>query len=145
MVGHGQPVRRAQDDSVVPGGSLELYDQSAEGPHGLSDVDFRVERNGRFVWTQGGEDRYIHFMPPSFQNNEAKPDGILAQMAYIGVDVGVLQNARLYGKLDDVFATAVRRFPGKFVGLAAVDEFAAHTAGALQSLRRAAELGLKGL
>jgi predicted TIM-barrel fold metal-dependent hydrolase len=145
MVGHGQPVRRLRDHSIVLGGSLELYDETAEGPDGLADVDFRVERNGRFVWTQHGEDRYIHFMPPSFQNNEATTEGILAQMAYVGVDVGVLQNARLYGKLDDVFAAAVKRYPGKFVGLAAVDEFEAHTEAAIRSLRRVVDLGLKGL
>jgi predicted TIM-barrel fold metal-dependent hydrolase len=84
-------------------------------------------------------------MPPSFQNNEATTEGILAQMAYVGVDVGVLQNARLYGKLDDVFAAAVKRYPGKFVGLAAVDEFEAHTEAAIRSLRRAVDLGLTGL
>jgi predicted TIM-barrel fold metal-dependent hydrolase len=145
MVGHGQPVRRLRDHSIVPGASLELHDQSAAGPDGLADVDFRVERNGRFVWTQQGEDRYIHFMPPSFQNNEATAESILTQMAYVGVDVGILQNARLYGKLDDLFAAALRQNPGKFLGLAAVDEYEAHTDLALRSLRRAVDLGLKGL
>ncbi len=146
LVGHGQPVRRLADHTVVPNGSLALYDPEAFGPSGLAEVSFRVERNGRFVWTQEGEDRYIHFMPPSLQTNEAPPEAILAQMAYVGVDVGVLQNAHLYGRLDEEFADAVRRFPGKFVGLAEVEEFNAHTEAELQSLRHAVcDLGLQGL
>ncbi len=146
MVGHSQPVRRVRDHSIVPDGSLELYDQSAEGPHGLTDVNFRVERNGRFVWTQRGEDRYIHFMPPSLESNEATTAGILAQMAYVEIDVGVLQNAHLYGRLNDEFGRAIRDYPGKFVGLAEVEEFNAHTVSEIESLQHAARnLGLKGL
>jgi predicted TIM-barrel fold metal-dependent hydrolase len=146
IVGHGQPVLRLRDHSVVPAGSLALYDQDALGPHGLARVRFRVERNGRFVWTQDGEDRYIHFTPPSFQNNEATADAILTQMAYVGVDVGVLQNAHLYGRLNDEFARAAWDNPGKFVGLAAVNEVNAHTETELATLRRAAlEQGMRGL
>ena len=146
MVGHGQPVRRVADDAFVPGGSLQLFEPTALGPEGLTDVDFRVTRNGRFEWTQDGEDRYIHFMPPSLASNEATPEAILAQMAYVGVDVGVLQNAHLYGRLNDEFADAVRRYPDKLVGLAEVDEPRAHTDEEIQSLRRAVrDQGLKGL
>jgi predicted TIM-barrel fold metal-dependent hydrolase len=146
MVGHGQPVRRLRDHAIVPGGSQLLHHVEALGPEGLADVNFRVERNGRFVWTQDGEDRYIHFMPPSLQTNEATPEEILAQIAYVGVDVGVLQNAHLYGRLDDEFAAALRAYPGKFVGLAEVEEFNAHTDEELHSLQHAARvLGFKGL
>ena len=146
LVGHGQPVRRLTDHSVVKNGSIELYDVSKHGPSGLADVNFRVEPNGRFVWTQHGEDRYIHFMPPSLQTNESTAEGILAQLAYIGVDVGVLQNAHLYGRLDDEFASAQRRFPGKFVGLAEVEEFRANRPEEIASLTHAVhDLGLGGL
>jgi len=146
LVGHGQPVRRVRDNTIVPGGSLQLFDHEKRGPEGLADVDLRVTANGRFEWTQDGEDRYIHFMPPSLQTNASTPEGILAQMAYVGVDVGVLQNAHLYGRLDDEFGEAARRFPGKFVGLAEVEEPRAQTDLELSSLRRAArELGLKGI
>jgi predicted TIM-barrel fold metal-dependent hydrolase len=146
MVGHSQPVRRLADNSEVPNGSLQLYDVTALSPAGLADVNFRVEVNGRFVWTQDGEDRYIHFMPPGLQTNEATPEGILAQMAYAGVDVGVLQNAHLYGRLDDDFARAMRQFPGKFVGLAEVEEIRANQSDEIASLVRAVrELGLRAL
>ena len=47
---------------------------------------------------------------------------LLAQMAYVDVDVAVLQNARLYGRLNEYFAAAMARYPGKFIGLAGVDE-----------------------
>jgi predicted TIM-barrel fold metal-dependent hydrolase len=146
MVGHGQPVRRLADHSVVENGNLALYEVSRESSAGLADVDFRVETNGRFVWTQDGEDRYIHFMPPSLQTNESTPEAILAHMAYVGVDVGVLQNAHLYGRLNPEFADAARRFPGKFVGLAEVDETRAHQPDEIASLVRAVrEHGLRGL
>ncbi|HLZ09665.1 MAG TPA: amidohydrolase family protein, partial [Chloroflexota bacterium] len=146
MVGHSQPVRRLSDHTEVPHGSLRLYDVAALGSAGLAEVNFRVEVNGRFVWTQEGEDRYIHFMPPGLETTEATPEAILAQMAYIGVDVGVLQNAHLYGRLDDEFASAQRQFPGKFIGLAEVEEFRANEPEELASLTRAVgELGLRGL
>lgn len=146
MVGHSQPVRRLADDSVVRDGSLLLYDATRMSISGLADVNFRVEANGRFVWTQGGEDRYIHFMPPSLQANEAPPEAIVAQMTYVGVDAGVLQNAHLYGRLDEEFADAMHRFPGKFIGLAEVEEFRANEPGEIASLTRAIRaLGLKGL
>lgn len=146
MVGHSQPVRRQRDHAVIPGASLELYDQSAEGPHGLADVNFRVERNGRFRWSQGGDERYIHFMPPNLETNESTVDAILAQMAYVGVSVGVLQNAHLYGRLNDEFADAVRDHPTRFIGLAEVEEFNAHTYAENDSLRVAVRDGqLRGL
>lgn len=146
VVGHGQPVRRLRDHSIVPNGSLELFEPGATGPEGLRDVGFRVAEHGRFVWTQNGEDRYIHFMPPSLQRQEVPAEAILAQMAYVGVDVGVLQNAHLYGRLNDEFADAVRRFPGKFIGLAEVDEPRAHLEEEIDSLVYAARTqGLQGL
>lgn len=146
IVGHGQPVRRLADDAIVPDGSLQLFDPDARRPEGLAEVDFRVTRNGRFEWTQDGEDRYIHFMPPSLATNEATAGAMLAQMAYVGVDAAVLQNAHLYGRLNDEFADAIRRFPGKFVGLAEVDEPRAHTADEIESLRHAIrDQGLRGL
>ena len=39
----------------------------------------------------------------------------------------MLQNARLYGRLNDYFASAVARYPDRFIGLADVDEPNAHT------------------
>jgi predicted TIM-barrel fold metal-dependent hydrolase len=144
MVGHGQPVRRVQDDRIVTEPTLAAPDLS--GPDGLWDVDFRVTRNGRFEWTRDGIDYYIHFMPPSLQTQTSPTDFVLAQMAYVDVDVAVLQNAHIYGRLNDEFADAVQKHPGKFIGLAEVDEARADSDAELRKLRRAiVDQGLKGL
>jgi predicted TIM-barrel fold metal-dependent hydrolase len=142
--GHGQPVRRLTDHVIAT--EPTLAEPDCTGPEGLYDVGFRVTTNGRFEWTRNGVDYYIQFMPPSLQTNTSPPDFGLAQMAYVGVDVAVLQNAHLYGRLDDYFAEAIRQHPGRFIGLAEVDEPNAHTEEELRALRRAiTELGLKGL
>jgi predicted TIM-barrel fold metal-dependent hydrolase len=58
----------------------------------------------------------------------------------------VLQNARLYGRLDDYFAKEVRAYPDKFIGLADVDEANAHTDAQIGKLRMAVrDKGLHGL
>lgn len=146
VVGHSQPARRVRDDAIVPGGSWQLADPERPGPDGLVPVDFRVGANGRFLWTQDGEDRYIHFMPPSLQANACPAEAVLAQMAYVGIDVGVLQNAHLYGRLNDDFADAMRRYPEKFIGLAEIDEARADQPSELEDLREAARgQGLRGL
>lgn len=146
LVGHGQPVRRRRDDVIVPDGTARLAASGRPGPAGLSEVNLRAEPNGRFAWTQDGEDRYIHFMPPSLQSNSCSPDAIVAQLAYAGVDTGVLQNAHLYGRLNDDFAEAARRYPEKFIGLAEVDEARADQPQELDRLRDAIQRkGLRAL
>jgi predicted TIM-barrel fold metal-dependent hydrolase len=116
------------------------------GPAALRNVDFRVGKYGRFEWTADGEDLYIQFFPPHLQDMASPPEFVLQQMARAGVDVGVLQNARLYGRLNEFFAEAVRRYPGKFIGLADVVETEAHTEGEIRRLRHAVrDLGLRGL
>jgi predicted TIM-barrel fold metal-dependent hydrolase len=77
---------------------------------------------------------------------EAPPELIIQQMDYVGVDVAVLQNAHLYGKLNELFAEAVRRYPNRLVGLAEVDEPQAHTDREISQLHYAVEeLGLRGV
>jgi len=144
IVGHGQPVRRLVDHTIVA--EQGLADLPLDGPHRLYDVGFHVEENGRFVWRRDGVDLYIHFMPPSLQPNASPAEFLLAQMAYVGVDVVVLQNAHLYGRLNEYFAAAMARYPGKFIGLAEVDEPNADGETELRDLRVAVrELGLRGI
>lgn len=141
---HIQPVRRLTDDSVVD--AITTGPAVLSGPDDLWDVNFRVGKNGRFTWTKDGIDYYIHYMPPSLRDNESPPDLALAQMAYAGVDMAVLQNATPYGRLDDYFASAMRDHPDKFIGLASVDVVNAHTDQELERLRRSiTELGLRGI
>jgi len=144
MVGHSQPVRRLKDHVVVREPTLSL--EPPLGPESLFDVNFRVTRNGRFEWTKDGVDYYIHFMPPSLQCNASPAEFILTQMAYVGVDVSVLQNAHLYGRLNDYLGEAVKRYPDKLIALACVDELKADTEDEMAELKRAVRiLGLKGL
>ena len=99
-----------------------------------------------FEWTADGEDVYLQFFPPSLQTMASPPELMLQQMARAGVDCAVLQNARLYGRLNEFFAAAVRAYPDRFIGLADVDEAQAHTPAQLDKLRHAIrELGLRGL
>jgi len=144
MATHGEPVRRLRDHAQVR--EQTLHDGRLTGPDSLCSADFRVGRFGRFEWSAQREDVYLQFFPPSLQAMDSPAEFMLQQMARAGVDRAVLQNARLYGRLDDYFAQAMRRYPDKFIGLTDVDESNAHTDGQIAKLRRAVrELGLRGL
>jgi predicted TIM-barrel fold metal-dependent hydrolase len=144
VVGHSQPVRRLRDHAIVEAPTLARA--PLVGPQQLNEVGFHVGENGRFLWKYEGETYYIHFMPPSLQTNACTPELLLAQMAYVGVDVAVLQNAHLYGRLNEYFATAQARYPDKFIALAEVDEVHADSEAELRDLRVAIrDLGLRGI
>jgi predicted TIM-barrel fold metal-dependent hydrolase len=144
MATHGEPVRRVRDHAPVPGQTL--YTGRLQQPSDLREVNFRVGRFGRLEWTADDEDMYLQFFPPSLQVLESPPELMLQQMSRAGVDVAVLQNARLYGRLNDYFAAAVRLYPEHFIGLADVDEAVAHTPSEIDRLRQAVRgLGLRGV
>ncbi len=110
------------------------------------DINFRVGEMGRFEWTENGQDYYFQFMPPSMQYQAASPEFILAQMDHAGVDMVVLQNAKSYGKLNDYFSSAVKKYPDKFIGLLEIDELSADNENEISRLRHCVtELGLKGI
>lgn len=139
-----QPVRRLPDNAVVE--QQTLYDESRLGPSSFTDADFRIGRFGRLEWRYSGTDHYVQFFAPSLQEMVASPEYIVAEMDYAGVDVAVLQNAHLYGRTNEYFAEAARKYPGRFVSLAEVDEVIADGEDEIQSLRHAVEeLGCKGL
>ena len=144
MATHGEPVRRLKDHRHVH--QQTLHDGRLDSLASLRDVDFRVGRFGRFEWTADGQDVYLQFFPPSLQEMHSPPEFMLQQMARAGVDRAVLQNARLYGRLNGYFADAVAAHPDKFIGLADVDEASAHTLLEIEKLRRAVrDRGLRGL
>jgi predicted TIM-barrel fold metal-dependent hydrolase len=67
-------------------------------------------------------------------------------MARAGVDVAVLQNAGLYGRLNTEFAEAMRAHPGKFIGLADVRPAECNQPEEAVRLRSAVQdLGLGGV
>jgi predicted TIM-barrel fold metal-dependent hydrolase len=144
MATHGEPVRRLSDHAQVR--RQTLHDGRLDGPASLRQVDFRVGRFGRLEWTAEGQDLYLQFFPPSLQDMASPPELMLQQMVRAGVDRAVLQNARLYGRLNEYFAEAVRAYPDRFIGLADIDEARASTPAQIDTLRHAIrDLGLRGL
>lgn len=144
---HGEPVRRLRDHAVVPEAEAALHDGHLSGPDGLrASAIFRVGRFGRFEWDWNGETYYRPFLPPSLQEMTAPAEFLLQAMARAGVDRAVLQNARLYGRLNEAFAEAVRRYPDRLIGLADVVESDAQSDAERARLRHAVQvLGLRGL
>jgi predicted TIM-barrel fold metal-dependent hydrolase len=144
---HGEPARRLRDHMPVPEAEAALHDGKLAGPEGLDPAaKFRVGKYGRFEWEYEGETYYRPFLPPSLQEMVSPVGFILQQMARAGVDCSVLQNARLYGRLNQDFADAMREHPGKFIGLADVKEPEAHTPAEIDRLRDAVRnLGLRGV
>lgn len=142
-----QAVRRSRDNAIVADRSRwALWDADATGLAGALDVSFRVGRYGRLEWTKDGEDYHLNLYGPTLQDMTASPAYILAEMDYAGVSTAVLQNAWLYGHLNDYFAEAQRMYPGRFVGTAQVNEAHADEDAQISELRRGIlDLGLKAL
>lgn len=144
IAGHHQPVRRLADHALAPW--AECRDFEGTGTEPLPDVGFRVGAYGRFEWTIDSVDYYRQFLPPSLQTMESPIDYLLQEMAAAGVDRAVLQNARIYGKLEEHIARAVAAHPDRFVGLAGVDEPSADTEDERAALAHAVrDLGLRGV
>ena len=119
---HGnQPYRRTRDHAIVTDRPLwDANDPSETGRR--TDAGFRVGRNGRFEWSVGGEDHYVQFLPPAMADLSAPAETILTQMDYAGIATAVLQNDHIYGNLAEDFAAARDAHPGRFVGLAQIEE-----------------------
>lgn len=119
---HGnQPYRRARDHALSTERPLWSPDDPSEKGRNR-DASFRVGRNGRFEWRANGEDCYVQFLPPSMSDLSAPAETIIAQMDYAGIETAVLQNDHIYGNLAEDFAAARDRYPGRFIGLAQVEE-----------------------
>jgi predicted TIM-barrel fold metal-dependent hydrolase len=85
-------------------------------------------------------------MPPSLQDQITSPEYLIAQMEYAGIDIAVLQNAKVYGKLNDYFAESVRKYPSRLIGLAEINELESNSKSEILRLRHAVkQLGLKGI
>jgi predicted TIM-barrel fold metal-dependent hydrolase len=143
---HGnQPYRRLRDHAVVTERPLWRADDPSEAGR-ARDVRFRVGQCGRFEWERDGEGYYVQFLPPHMRDLSAPPDVMVAEMDYAGISAAVLQNDHIYGHLAGYFADAARRWPGRFIGLAQVDEPAAFQDAELRALEDQVErLGMRGL
>ncbi len=142
-----QAVRRSSDDSVVADrAEWGVWDPQSTGADGALDVAFRVGKYGRLEWTKNREDYYLNLYGPTLQDTTASPDYIKAELAYAGVEMAVLQNAWLYGCLNDFFAEAQRAYPDTFVGTVQVNEARADEERQIAELTRGVkDLGLKAL
>jgi predicted TIM-barrel fold metal-dependent hydrolase len=143
---HGnQPYRRRRDHAITTERPLWHADDPSEGGR-ATDVVFRVGRFGRFEWERDGEGYYVQFLPPHMENLSSPPEGMVVQMDYAGVGTMVLQNDHIYGNLAEYFAEAARRWPGRFVGLAQIDEPFGYRDEELRSLENQVHgLGMRGL
>lgn len=144
---HSEPVRRLSDHAEVPEAVTALYEGEIRSLDDLKETaNFRIGRFGRFEWDWNGETYYRPFLPPSLQEMVSPPEFILQEMARAGVDVAILQNAGLYGRLNTEFAEAMRDYPGKFIGLADVRAAGADQPIEAERLTHAVrELGLRGV
>jgi predicted TIM-barrel fold metal-dependent hydrolase len=144
MASHHQPVRRADDGSIVR--RPTLADSGDPTLDELSDVDFRGGGHGRFTWTVGGVDHYLQYLPPTLTRLSAPPELMVAQMDFVGIGRAVLQTGHVYGRLNRFLSRAVRRYPDRFWGLVLVDEWRVDSPRQRTALDHAiGGLGLHGL
>ncbi|MEO3388119.1 amidohydrolase family protein [Mesorhizobium sp. CAU 1741] len=139
---HGnQPYRRKRDGAVVT--ERMLWDPVDPSPAGRIDARFGAGRFGRFEWTSGGEDYYVQFLPPWMDDLSMPADRLVAFMDNAGVQTAILQNDHIYGNLAEDFSNASRAHPGRFIGLAQVEEAFAYTDEELERLND--EIGRLGM
>lgn len=119
------------------------------GSHSIADmpdVGFRLTDHGQAEITVDGVSYRLQIYPPSLTNNEATPERMVAEMDLAGVDAGVLQSDHVYGDLNEYYAEACARYPGRFIALAQIWEPDAADADRLARLRTGFdELGMRGL
>jgi predicted TIM-barrel fold metal-dependent hydrolase len=143
-VHRNQPYRRARDNAIVT--ARPLWNEADPSPAGAAQVGFRVGRCGQFEWTVAGEEQYVQFLPPHMADMSAPAEVLLHQMQYAGIVAAVLQNDHIYGDSAEDFAAAQRAYPGRFIGLAQVQEaFAWHHEELASLVDQVERLGMAGL
>jgi predicted TIM-barrel fold metal-dependent hydrolase len=144
MADHHQPVWRLRDRA--PGDNRMLADPADRSLAGLTDVRFRADGFGRFVWTVDGQDYAKQYLPAYCQNMAHPPEVLVAQMDYVGIDRAVLHANPIMGMLNEYHADCVRRFPDRLLALAEVKEWEIEKApeAAVAEVARAYAAGLHG-
>ncbi len=74
---HHMAMRRMDNSSLHDGPNL-LYDGREMSINGLTDVDFRGHRNGKFAWTADGVDYDFQYLPTNLANLNAPPELMVA-------------------------------------------------------------------
>ncbi len=140
-------VKRLRDGKVETDKSKYiLWDDNDPTPNGAYDVKFGAGSFGRLQWEKDGEGYYISLYAPNMQSLESSPEFLLAHMDAVGVSMGILQNAFLYGDLNDFFSDIVKKYPDRFIGTIQVNESRADSPEEIKKLRKGViEQGLKAL
>lgn len=135
---------RARDGKEIRPTMLFRPDDSTWA--GLTEVNFRVGRNGQLAFTWEGEDYYVQYMPVGMQEIVCPPEFMIAQMVEAQVDHCILQAGGGYGRMNDYNAFAQSAHGARFTGLFHIDEGVADRPEELAEVDRAVvTLGLKGL
>ncbi len=139
-----EPAHRVSDFKVTK--EEGLWIEEKPGWDGMTNVNFRAGKFGRYEWTVNGVDYCKQLMPVSMQDMISPPEFMIALMNRAGVDKAVLQRGHVYGKLENFYHEAIKKYPDRFIGLAQIDESKAYEDKQIAELHRAVDkLGLKGL
>ncbi len=143
---HGnQPYRRLRDSARVNARPLWMANDPSESGR-RTDVDFHVDTCGRFAWECDGEAQYVQFLPPYMADLSMPAEVLVRGMDYAGIEMAILQNDHIYGNLARDFASAQVAHPGRFIGLAQVEEaFAWRDAEIGRLVDQVERLGMAGL
>jgi len=140
---HFEDTRRIGDNAIS---KSIVWDKDKPGIEGMHDVNFHAGRFGRYEWTENGTDYYKQYMPVHLQDMISPPEFLIAQINRLGVDKAVLQRGHIYGKLENYYCDAIRKFPDRFIGLTQIDEAIAYEDEQIEELERNIKiLKLKGL
>ncbi|MCH7997635.1 MAG: hypothetical protein IIB11_07670, partial [Chloroflexi bacterium] len=117
--GHHQPVWRVRDRA--PAGNETLVDPDTGE---LRDIQW-TRHLGRLAWTYNGETYTKQYLPPMLSNLEFTPELLIAEMDYVGVDMGLLHTFPTLGRYDFLnkyLRDAIKRFPDRLMRLISVRE-----------------------
>ena len=120
--GHHQPVWRVRDRALADNTTL-VDPVTGE----LRPVEWRRDKLGRLCWVYEGETYTKQYVPPMLHNLECKPELMIAEMDYAGVDMGVMHTYPVLGEhryLNSYLRDATERFPDRLMRLVALREAA---------------------
>ncbi len=124
-----------------------LLDFPSDDIEEMPDLGFRLGRYGQAEFSLDGVDYYAQVVPPGLEDLAAAPERVVAEMNGAGVETAVLQSDHAYGPtLNEYYADALRRFPGRFIALAQIEEPEAYRPRQLARLEAAVlQQGCQGL
>jgi predicted TIM-barrel fold metal-dependent hydrolase len=64
---------------------------------------------------------YVQFFPPSFEKSSSPVEMLVSHMDAFGIDKALLMANPLYGYTNDYFLESMKKYPGRFRGVALVD------------------------